>query len=790
MTKSAVPTTAISSPAWRALAADGALLASALVGGAALSRMVAGGLGGAASGPVLVTAAAGCVVPGVLLWRQVRAPVAAAVGALTVALVAMWSTVPAATRDGVPTATTLRILRADLRASRADLSTFRLPLHASPGIVVLGALLAGMAAVAARMTFGAPATRPPRLPAAALVPGAALVTWSTVADPGTGSAILAAALIGTGSAAVTVAAPAPAAPVAGAEQGLQGRARVRRHRLGSGVVVSVLAMTVAVAVGATTGAQSGASTDSGGPGGSTTTGAVPPTGLALASDLLGLERKDPSVVLFWARSPVPTYWQVGVLTQWQEGRWLPDEATTDALNGASAPRGAVRDLPTSSNRTFEVTVTVGHLSSRLLPVPPATTTVAVPGGGNVTQAGALASRASTLDERYQATAIVPPAVSTAATSSAPGLSAAQLGPDLALPAVSPIVTALARQVTSVATSPLGRAEALVDWFRSGAFRYTLTPPTLSPGSDPLVVFLTTARAGTCEAFAGAFAVMARSLGLPTRVAVGFTGGRTVPGGTTTVRGADAHEWPEVYLGAASGWVSFEPTPQLPSGELSPPSVVGPTGVELPTTIPPSGGPVPITVPPAPSTSTSSAVSTPLGTGLGFGAPRITPVSAGVGTWSLVVGGVLVVLAMVVLIAARRRRLRLRSATDLERALWAYRRAERGLARAGMARPAWRSPPAHARELLAQSQRAQEAWDRDSWSSAAGDELLAALRDVLGLAELLEGASYGATTLTREEIVRAEHTARRVRRTLRRRSVRALANEVVAAGVGPEPARRT
>jgi len=789
MTKSAVPRTrAIASPAWRALAADGALLASAVVGGAALCRMVAGGLGGAASGPVLVTAAAGCVLPGVLLWRQVRGPVAAAVGALTVALFAMWSTVPDATRDGVPTATTLRVLRADLRASRADLSTFRLPLHASPGIVVLGALLAGMAAVAARMTFGAPATRPPRLPAAALVPSAALVTWSTVADPGTGSAILAAALIGTGSAVVTLAAAA-AAPAAGAEQGLPGRSRVRRHRLGSGMVVSVVARTVAVAVGATTGAQSGATTGSGGSGGSTTGGAVPPTGLALASDLLGLERKDPSVVLFWARSPVPTYWQVGVLTQWQEGRWLPDQATTDALNGASVVGGAVRGLPTSSNRTFDATVTVGHLSSRLLPVPPATTTVDVPGGGTVTQAGALASRASTLDERYRATAIVPPALSTAATSSAPGLSAAQLAPDLALPAVSPVVTALAHQVTSVATSPLGRAEALVDWFRSGAFRYTLTPPTLSPGSDPLVVFLTTARAGTCEAFAGAFAVMARSLGLPTRVAVGFTGGRTVPGGTTTVRGADAHEWPEVYLGAASGWVSFEPTPQLPSGELSPPSVVGPTGVQLPTTIPPSGGSVPVTVPPAPSTSTSSAVSTPLGTGLGFGVPRIAPVSAGVGTWVLVTGGVLVVLAMVVLMAERRRRLRLRSATNPERALWAYGRAERGLARAGMARPAWRSPPAHARSLLTQAQRAQEAWDRDSWSSASGDELQAALRDVLGLAELLESASYGATTLTRDEIVRAEHTVRRVRRTLRRRSVRALATEVVAGGVGPESARR-
>jgi hypothetical protein len=92
-------------------------------------------------------------------------------------------------------------------------------------------------------------------------------------------------------------------------------------------------------------------------------------------------------------------------------------------------------------------------------------------------------------------------------------------------------------------------------------------------------------------------------------------------------------------------------------------------------------------------------------------------------------------------------------------------------------------------LLAQAQRAQEGWDRASWSSAAGDALLAALGDLLGMAELLEGASYGGTTLTRDEIAQAEHVVRRVRRTLRRRSVRALAHEVGAGRVDTELARR-
>jgi transglutaminase-like putative cysteine protease len=243
-------------------------------------------------------------------------------------------------------------------------------------------------------------------------------------------------------------------------------------------------------------------------------------------------------------------------------------------------------LPTSPGHSFSVTVTVRDLSSRLLPVPPDTTSVDAPGGAAVTAVGAVAAVPSALDERYGATAIVAPAVSAEATPTTGGLGAGQLSPYLAAATVPGVVAELAGQVTSMATTPLARAEALVDWFRSGLFHYTLTPPPIPAGRDPLVAFLTDTRAGTCESFAGAFAVMARSVGLPTRIAVGFTGGRNAAGGMTIVRGADAHEWPEVYLGAGSGWVSFEPTPQLPSGELSPPSVVGPTGIQLPTTIPP------------------------------------------------------------------------------------------------------------------------------------------------------------------------------------------------------------
>ncbi len=129
-------------------------------------------------------------------------------------------------------------------------------------------------------------------------------------------------------------------------------------------------------------------------------------------------------------------------------------------------------------------------------------------------------------------------------------------------------------ITGGQTSPLDKAEALTDFFRSGEFHYKIDA-TQPGGVDPLVAFLTRTRTGSCEEFAGAFAVLAREAGLTARVAVGFTPGRTV-NGVTVIRGSDAHAWPQVLIGAT--WVSFEPTPQLPSGELTPPGVLGPAGL--------------------------------------------------------------------------------------------------------------------------------------------------------------------------------------------------------------------
>ena len=72
------------------------------------------------------------------------------------------------------------------------------------------------------------------------------------------------------------------------------------------------------------------------------------------------------------------------------------------------------------------------------------------------------------------------------------------------------------------------------------------------------MFLQTRR-GLCEQFASTFAVMARTLGIPSRVAVGFTPGELNGDGSYSVFGKNAHAWPEVWFDGI-GWVDFEPTP--------------------------------------------------------------------------------------------------------------------------------------------------------------------------------------------------------------------------------------
>ena len=130
---------------------------------------------------------------------------------------------------------------------------------------------------------------------------------------------------------------------------------------------------------------------------------------------------------------------------------------------------------------------------------------------------------------------------------------------LALPAdLPPVVREEADRVVAGLDNRYDRARALQDFFHSSRFRYSTEVPS-GHGNDALVAFLESG-AGYCEQFAGTYAAMARAVGLPSRVAVGFTSGDADPEDPTfyRVRGVHAHAWPEVHF-PGIGWVPFEPT---------------------------------------------------------------------------------------------------------------------------------------------------------------------------------------------------------------------------------------
>ncbi|TNM45125.1 transglutaminase domain-containing protein [Nocardioides albidus] len=127
--------------------------------------------------------------------------------------------------------------------------------------------------------------------------------------------------------------------------------------------------------------------------------------------------------------------------------------------------------------------------------------------------------------------------------------------------VPPLVRSLARDVTSGATSDYERALLLQRWFREdGGFTYDLRRAPKGTGNQTLEGFLArNGRVGYCEQFASAMAVMARVLGIPSRVAVGFLEADPLGDGRWEYSSHDLHAWPELYF-AGSGWVRFEPTP--------------------------------------------------------------------------------------------------------------------------------------------------------------------------------------------------------------------------------------
>ncbi|GAA2384461.1 DUF3488 and transglutaminase-like domain-containing protein [Nonomuraea africana] len=132
-----------------------------------------------------------------------------------------------------------------------------------------------------------------------------------------------------------------------------------------------------------------------------------------------------------------------------------------------------------------------------------------------------------------------------------------------LPDLPAQIRQLATKVVEDSTTKYEAAVKLQQFFtRTGGFTYSLE--TQGHNTEALSDFLIQSRAGYCEQFASAMAVLARSIGIPARVAIGYTGGTKIDS-RWEVRTHDSHAWPELYFEGV-GWLAFEPTPAGSAGQ--------------------------------------------------------------------------------------------------------------------------------------------------------------------------------------------------------------------------------
>jgi transglutaminase-like putative cysteine protease len=288
----------------------------------------------------------------------------------------------------------------------------------------------------------------------------------------------------------------------------------------------------------------------------------------------------------------------------------------------------------------------------------------------------------------------------------------------ALPADFPdAVRQLALEITAGRSTPYDQALALQDYFHQN-FTYNLD---VARGHDERAIetFLRT-REGYCEQFAGTFAAMARSIGIPARVAVGFTPGIASGTDLYSVLGRHAHAWPEVWFDGL-GWVAFEPTPGrgAPGAEgytgLAPDQDGGGVAGGTDTDGGPGGGddrpPGSTVTPPNTGFSDPDAQSTTLpGQGV---APTLPPASeapqGSAGPLFAALGAVaFAVLLWMLLMPVVVRRLRRRSADPAERVVRAWEAAARAQALLGAPRLPSETPLEHAVRASAETALARHA----------------------------------------------------------------------------------
>jgi transglutaminase-like putative cysteine protease len=128
---------------------------------------------------------------------------------------------------------------------------------------------------------------------------------------------------------------------------------------------------------------------------------------------------------------------------------------------------------------------------------------------------------------------------------------------------SPKISELAEEITAEYDNPYDKTVAVTNYLRRN-IEYAETIPDPPRNKDPLEWVIFEYKKAYCVYYASAEVLMLRSLGIPARLAVGFTQGeRDSVNNEYTVRRNNAHAWPEVYF-PGIGWVEFEPTGSQPA----------------------------------------------------------------------------------------------------------------------------------------------------------------------------------------------------------------------------------
>ena len=286
-----------------------------------------------------------------------------------------------------------------------------------------------------------------------------------------------------------------------------------------------------------------------------------------------LRRQLPRTVLRYnSLTDSPTYLRLVSLQNFTAQTWEPDPPTIQRDNRPAAI-GPVPGLAEEVGVENETTwIDVLNLGSPWLPVPYPVTGVSGLRGDwfwNSDDLTLTSPDRAARGEEYRAASLMvqptPQQLTSAGSVVPPGF-----GKYLELPENLPeVIRATAAEVAGSATSNYGMAVALQEFFRDGAFAYSETAQVEEGydgnGMEVLAKFLE-AKSGYCIHFASAMAVMARTLGIPSRVAVGFLPGERedelVEGRASfRVTTRDVHSWPELYFDGI-GWTRFEPTPGL------------------------------------------------------------------------------------------------------------------------------------------------------------------------------------------------------------------------------------